>query len=167
MPVIIQHVILIPIELHGQLVDLLSRVMSMEQCDKCTLHLWSKEKDALFLIAQLGFADEYIEHVKEVRSFDGSCYGKAIGSGENFMVCDTGDDIAILPQKPFIEIAGFRAVKCTPIFSAEGQRLGVISTHFKDPKWTWNLTALAGLKDELSSLLSKIADSALSKVTAN
>ena len=167
MPVIIQQVIQIPFDLHGQLVDLLSRVMTSEQCDKCTLHLWSKEKNALYLIAQLGFADEYIEQVKEVHPNDGSCYGKAIGSGENFMVCDTGDDVAILPQQPFIQMAGFRAVKCAPILTPDGQRLGVISTHFIDPKWTWNLTPLNGLLDELTDLLLKIGSGSMSNALAN
>ena len=167
MPVIIQHVIQIPVDLHGHLVDLLSCIMAMEQCDKCTLHLWSEEHNILYLIVQLGFADEFVEQVKEVRSFDGSCYGKAIGSGENYMVCDTRDDVAIIPQQHLIEVAGFRAVKCAPIFSQEGRKLGVISTHFKDPKWTWNLTPLNGLLDELTVILGKIAAESSAKAIAN
>jgi hypothetical protein len=64
-------------------------------------------------------------------------------------------DIAFIPHREIAITAGFRAVKSVPILSENQKLLGVISTHFKVPKWNWDLNATSDVVKSLSELLQK------------
>jgi hypothetical protein len=157
MPVIIEDAVKIPNHYHGEIVELLGRVMASDEADYCTFQIYDEENEILHLIAQVGFDDEFIQYFKEVIPFDGSACGRAIGSGIPIVICDIHEDEAFIPHMEIVKASNFRAVKCLPIITTSNRKVGVISTHYRDPKWTWNLNSLNGITEELAVILEKIS----------
>ncbi len=69
------------------------------------------------------------------------------------IIIDVMLDIAFIPHRDIARSAGFRSVKSVPIFSKPKNLLGVISTHFTNPKWDWEMNKLDEVIGELAELL--------------
>lgn len=146
------------------MIALLNKVMEIEGANKCTLQFFDNKKEILYLIAQKGFSQDFEEHFKEVKPFDGSSCGRAIGVGIPIVVNDTMLDIAFLPHLEIIKKEGYRAVKSQPIIDEAGKKVGVVSTHFDEPKWSWDNDSLDGVISELGIVLSRLSGSLKPKV---
>ena len=59
--------------------------------------------------------------------------GRALSRGERVIIEDVLTDGDFEPHRPIAASAGFRAVQSTPLFSRNGEPLGMISTHFRQP----------------------------------
>jgi len=158
MPQILERPIKIPAELHQKITTLLRIAVTAERADKCTFQVFDELKDVLYLIAYKGFTLEFLEHFREVKSFDGSSCGRAIGIGTTVVVSDVTKDVAFLPHLKIIRAAGYRAVKSVPIFGNDHTKLGVFSTHFVKAKPLWNLHLLDNICGEMASVLSEIRE---------
>ena len=131
----------IPQEISGgikvRLQKLLQAAIKMDDADKGTLQFFNKKLNGLEIVTSEGFGDDFLAHFKLVTAFDSSCCGRALGVGSPIMINDVTTDASFKPNLKIAEAAGFRAVKSVPLFYTDGQRLGVLSTHYKNPKFTW------------------------------
>jgi PAS domain S-box-containing protein len=89
--------------------------------------------DALVYAAQRGFQADFLERFRSVTTQDGVASGRALKSGQRVIIEDVEADPQFAPYRALARAAGFRAVVATPLLTAQGALLGVLSTHFRAP----------------------------------
>jgi GAF domain-containing protein len=156
MPIVSTSPIPIPTELQHQILDILVRTMHKDNTDKATLHLFDDGLDELHLIAFEGLDPAFLDYFKIVKAFSGAACGRAIGMGNPVIISDVFLDAAFEPHLSIIKDAGYRSVKAIPIFGPGYKKLGVISTHFRDPKWSWDLRSIEPETRAFASVLEKV-----------
>ena len=87
---------------------------------------------SLTIAAQYGFGAEFLEYFAVVNDARSAC-GRAARSGIPVQITDVTTDPAFAPHREAAAAAGFRAVQSTPLISASGTLLGVLSTHYQEP----------------------------------
>ena len=142
MPLLPTSAVTISVQGQQQILDLLERTMRKDEADKATLQVFDEQSELLHLIAYKGFYPEFLEHFRTVKAFSGSACGRVIGIGNPVIISDVFLDAALEPHLEIIKAAGYRAVKALPIFSATCKKLGVLSTHFRNIKWSWDLQSI-------------------------
>ena len=90
--------------------------------------------DSLLLVHGEGFSRAFIAAVGRVGIHDGTVCARAWRSRKTIHVPDVSDDPAFAPYLSFAGEAGFRAVLSSPLISSGGEVVGVISSHFANPK---------------------------------
>jgi GAF domain-containing protein len=132
--------------------QLLQKAIAAEGAVKGTLQRHCKSNNRLEIIASEGFAPEFLKHFKSVKPFDSSCCGRAFGVGSTIIISDVEKDVSFKPNLAVAHRAGFRAVKSVPIFDSKGNTVGVLSTHFKEPKTTWDTSRIEGILKKISKI---------------
>ena len=153
---IFNHYVSIPPHLEEKVVELLTEAMRKDDADKCTLQIFDEKNDVLRIIAQSGFSEKFLEHFEIVKPFDGSSCGRAIGVGSPVIISDFSMDVAFAPHRSQAKKEGIAAVISVPILGDNNQKLGVLSTHFAEPKWTWNLDKINSVVYKLAPILSSL-----------
>ena len=97
-------------------------------------HVQLVDGDALLLVHGEGFSQAFIQAVGRVGIDDGTVCARAWRLRRTIHVPDVSDDPAFAPYLSFAIEAGFRAVLSSPIISSRGEVVGVISSHFANPK---------------------------------
>jgi GAF domain-containing protein len=140
-------------ETQAKLLGLLERAIAAEGADKGTLQRYIPSVKELVIAAQVGFDTQFMEHFKSVKPFDSSVCGRAFGIGSPIAINDVQKDIGFAPHLKVARDAGFRAVKSVPVFTNDRRCIGVLSTHYKDPKEVWSVNPLDDIFPELIPLL--------------
>jgi GAF domain-containing protein len=156
MPIVSANTITIPIESRQQILELLASTIRKDNADKATLQVFDEPTESLHLIASEGFEPEFLDHFLIVKAFSGAACGRAIGVGNPVIISDVFLDAAFEPHLPIIKSAGYRSVKAIPIFGQAYKKMGVISTHFREPKWSWDLKSIEAETEAFSSVLSTV-----------
>lgn len=133
--------------------DILQRAIVLDKASFGNIQLYDSKTGTLHIIAQQGFNRDFLDHFKVVNAFDSSACGRASGIGSPVIIIDVMLDIAFIPHRHIARSAGFRSVKSVPIISTPKKLLGVISTHFTNPKWDWEMNTLDEVIPELVKLL--------------
>jgi hypothetical protein len=136
--------------------ELLSRAINLEFASKGNIQLYNIETDDLTIVAQNGFEESFLKHFYIVKPFDTSACGRAFGIGSTVFINNTHTDISFVSNKGEATKADFRAVKSVPVFSKSNKCVGIISTHFKDPKSHWDTRAIEKLLPEIALELEKL-----------
>lgn len=136
-----------------ELQRLLQKAIKAEHASKGTLQRYRKDKNDLIVIASEGFSDQFLEHFKIVKPFDTSSCGRAFGMGIPIWIDDVEQDLAFRPNLEIAKIESFRAVKSIPIFTGKGEKVGVISTHYKESRWRWEFDNLKEILSEFAALM--------------
>jgi GAF domain-containing protein len=84
----------------------------------------------LLIVAQQGFRARFLQHFEQVNSSDACACGKALDARKAVVIEDVVVDPGFAPHRDVAIDAGFRSVQSTPIISANGALVGVVSTHF-------------------------------------
>ena len=121
------------LELAGFLGDVLDTAIAIHAAQFGTLQVLDRESASLRIAAQRGFAAEFLDYFREVRHDDGCACGRA-SNGSRVVVFDVEADPDFARHREIARSAGFRAVQSTPIQRHDGELLGVLSTHFRQPK---------------------------------
>ena len=156
MPQIIQDYFHIPEHLESKITELLTAAMAYDGADKCSFQVYAEEEGTLYLVGIHGFAEQFIKYFYTVKPFDNTSCGRAIRVGSAVIVCDVEDDIEFMPYRSIARASGFLSVKSIPIYNAARKKVGVISTHFRNPKYTWDLRTLDHLMKDFSTTLCAI-----------
>lgn len=156
---IITDHIQVPSLLHDVIAGLLSEAMACDDAVKCTFQIYDERVDGLRIIAHSGFSQKFLDHFKLVKSFDGSSCGRAIGIGSPILISDFSKDIAFDSNLALAVEEGISAVASFPMYDPAHEKLGVVSIHYAEPKWTWNLSKMDKVLKELTSVLEEIRQS--------
>ena len=102
--------------------------------DKGNIQLLEQEAVVLTIAAQRGFGPAFLKYFECVRDGPSAC-AAAMRSGERVVVEDvtTSEIFVGQPSMNVLVQAGVRAVTSTLLISSARNRLGMISTHFREP----------------------------------
>lgn len=119
-------------ELRPLLEEVLNATITLQNADFGNLQLYYPKTRALEIVAHRGFQQDFLDHFASVHD-DGAVCGRAMKCSERVIVEDVLLDPAFEPHRAIAASAGFRAVQSTPLIGLGGKRLGMISTHFRQP----------------------------------
>jgi len=93
-----------------------------------------KDEDGLRIVAQRGLAQPFLDFFARVTEAQGAC-GTASRMGSRIVVSDVATDPIFVGSEAgkVLAAAGVRAVQSTPLLSASGNLLGMLSTHYDRP----------------------------------
>ncbi|BAY28214.1 CheB methylesterase [Nostoc carneum NIES-2107] len=114
--------------------NLLERAIAMHRADMGYIHLFDKDTCTLLLAVQRGFNAAAIDNVQTVSLAQHSPCISALRSGETVIIEDIEADANFAPVRAIAKAAGYRAVQSTPLTSRTGNLVGVLSTHFREPR---------------------------------
>jgi hypothetical protein len=91
--------------------------------------------DGLRIVASRGFERPFLDFFARVADHETAC-GRALKAGRRVVVSDVESDPAFAggEARAAMALARVRAVQSTPIVAASGWILGVISTHYEQPR---------------------------------
>ncbi|MEB3294702.1 MAG: chemotaxis protein CheB [Synechococcales bacterium] len=121
------------LDLNLVLHQVLDAVMNLLHANLGNIQLYDPQREVLEIFAHQGFDAEFLNHFREVRIDDGSACSRALKSKQRVIIEDTQTDSEFAPHYQIAAAAGFRAVQSTPLLSRQGEILGVLSTHFRQP----------------------------------
>jgi PAS domain S-box-containing protein len=103
----------------------------LQGADFGNIQLYDRETGALEIVAHRGFDQEFLEYFSDTD--ENAACGRAMKRGERVVIEDVENDVEFEPHRRIAASAGFRAVQCTPLFDRNGELLGMLSTHFRQP----------------------------------
>lgn len=86
--------------------------------------------DELVIVAQRGLLPAFLQAFRRVKKDDGCACGRALRLRMSVIIPDVEKDAEFASFRSEAKTAGFRAVQSTPLFTRDGNLLGVVSTHF-------------------------------------
>ena len=107
--------------------------MAIQGSDFGTLQVYRKELRVLEIVRQRGFKPDYLRAFRSVSGSSPCSCGRALMTRKPIVVFDAELDPDFAPYWPVAQKAGYRGVHSFPVI-AEGQLVGVISTHFRVPR---------------------------------
>jgi PAS domain S-box-containing protein len=119
-------------ELQPLLEEVLNATIALQGADFGNVQLYNAKTQALEIVAQSGFGQDFLDHFACVNESGAAC-GRALERGERVIIEDVLTDPDFAPHRAIAAAAGFRAVQSTPLFSRSGELLGMVSTHFRQP----------------------------------
>ena len=117
------------------LYELLDDAIRLDLADKGNIQLYCKEQKVLQIVAQRGFKSDFLEMFREVRAFDPSACGRALGVKSMIIIDDVLRDMACKHFILMVQTEDFRSVKSIPLVNDAGEIVGVLSTHFRLPQF--------------------------------
>jgi PAS domain S-box-containing protein len=97
------------------------------------VQLFNPQLQALEIAVYRGFRQPFLDHFRAVRVDEGSSCAQVLQSGEQFMIEDVQLDAEFAPHRAVAAEAGYRAVLSTPLKAHNGNVVGTLSTHFREP----------------------------------
>jgi PAS domain S-box-containing protein len=119
-------------ELQPFLEEILAAVVEMQKADFGNVQLYDPETRELIIVAQRGFHQELQDHYYSVHEDSAICR-RALEMQARIIIEDVLTDPEFEPHRQIAASARFRAVQSTPLFSRNGEPLGMISTLFRLP----------------------------------
>jgi GAF domain-containing protein len=89
----------------------------------------------LTIDAQRGFRPEFLDFFRCVKADSGSACGRALRERRTVVIKDVMLDEDFGPYQAVAERAKFRSVQSIPLISSSGAFVGILSTHFRSPRW--------------------------------
>jgi PAS domain S-box-containing protein len=120
------------VELLPLLEEVLNATIALQSADFGDLQLYNERTQALEIVAQRGFGQDFLNHFSAVNESGAAC-GRALKRAERVIIEDVLTDPDFAPHRAIAACAGFRAIQSTPLFSRSGEPLGIVSTHFRQP----------------------------------
>jgi PAS domain S-box-containing protein len=113
--------------------EILVAAIELLGADKGNIQLLDQKRGVLTISVQRGFQQEFLDFFREVSTTDDSACGRALRSGQRIVIEDVEQDPPYAPMCSIARTAGYRSVVSAPLISADGEPLGMISTHFPSP----------------------------------
>ena len=120
------------VELLPLLEEVLNATIALQSADFGNLQLYNERTQALEIVAQRDFGQDFLNHFSAVNESGAAC-GRALKRAERVIIEDVLTDPDFAPHRAIAASAGFRAIQSTPLFSRSGEPLGIVSTHFRQP----------------------------------
>lgn len=118
---------LAPQEILEQIFD---TAVKADGAGKGTLQVFNRSSNGLEIIAHRGFDEEFLETFRFVHADKPCCCGRALRFKRRVIISDVRADLFFSPFLAIAAQAGYRAVQSTPIIGADGEVIGILSTHF-------------------------------------
>jgi GAF domain-containing protein len=110
----------------------LDATIALQRAELGMAQLFNASKGDFYIVAQRGFGPAFLSLFRDTLDPRTAC-GRAVLERARVVIEDVELDEVFAPLREAARQAGFRAVQSTPLFARDGEVLGVISTHFRDP----------------------------------
>jgi PAS domain S-box-containing protein len=120
-------------DLHHALDEVLDAAIALLDADYGNIQLYDPPKKGLEMVVQRGFPQAFLDFFKLVSADDDCACGHALRSGERIIIEDVQTNDEYVNLRDIAAAAGYRAVQSTPLLTAAGEMLGMLSTHFRSP----------------------------------
>jgi len=120
----------------GLLPQIVDAAIGITAADMGNVQLYDGASDSLRIVASRGFRPEDLDLFAVIRRGESTC-GTSLERGERVVVGDVTAS-AIFAGKPLLDAilaAGIRALQSTPLISRSGRLVGMLSTHFRSPRF--------------------------------
>lgn len=114
--------------------ELIALAMRMDDAPMATVQLFDEVSETFSVVAQRGFEPAFLRYVWRIGPDDDFALNRAVRERRAVLIEDIEADALYRPHLEMAQMADFRAVLATPMISAAGNLVGVLSTHFKEPK---------------------------------
>ncbi len=120
--------------LETALEEVLTSIRILQQADFGSIHLYDPLTETFLVAAQHGFEQGFLDSLAKESFAENSACGQALSSGKRVAI----EDVTLAPDYasllPMARQAGYRAIQSTPIKSRSGVLLGILTTHFCQPR---------------------------------
>ncbi|MFL6618214.1 MAG: ATP-binding protein, partial [Povalibacter sp.] len=99
-----------------------------------SVQLMDTEQQTLRMAAHRGMDEETLKRFAEVDACSHTTCGVALARRERVIIEDVGSDASGIVDPEVAQRMGLRAVQSTPLFTADGAILGMLSTQFASPR---------------------------------
>jgi signal transduction histidine kinase len=120
-------------DLPHALEEIVDAAVGFQGADMGSVELYDAQGNNLQIAAQRGFDDGFLKPYGQVDVNKDSDWGVALRDAKRVIVEDTESDQAHARRREAARAGGYRAMQCTPLYSAGGTPLGLLSTHFRTP----------------------------------
>jgi signal transduction histidine kinase len=114
--------------------EILYSAVAVLDADLGNIQLLDSEREILTIVANYGFDQPFLDRFREVGTDDNTACGRALRLKSRALIEDIEIDPEYEPYLAQAREAGYRAVQSTPLINNQGQTLGVLSTHYSQPK---------------------------------
>jgi PAS domain S-box-containing protein len=119
-------------DLQSALQEVLTSAIALQRADMGCVHLYDAKSDTFKVAAQFGFEPTALDTLS---TFDPhSASGRALLTESRVVIEDVELDSDYRHLLPFAKQAGYRAIQSTPLKSRRDVMLGILSTHFREPR---------------------------------
>ena len=112
---------------------ILEGALTLSGADRGNVQLLDPATGSLRIAAQCGFGAEFLEYFAVVDDARSAC-GRAARERDQTVIVDVDTDARFAPHRDIAAAAAFRAVQSTPLIERSGRLLGVVSTHYPQPR---------------------------------
>jgi signal transduction histidine kinase/DNA-binding response OmpR family regulator len=118
-------------DLDPPLIEIVDAAIALAKANKGNIQLRDTRAAGLYIAAQRGFEQRFLDFFAEVRSGDRAACGQALAAQERVVVEDVSSS-ALFDESARAELlaAGVCSVISTPLISGAGAAIGMLSTHF-------------------------------------
>ena len=120
-------------DLQTALEEVLDAAMALMEADMGNIQLLDPSTRELQIVAQRGFRKDFLQHFRSVGADPSAVCARAAQHGRRMLIEDVQSDPDFAPHLSIAATAGFRAVLSTPVASRNGELMGILSTHFRNP----------------------------------
>src|SRR5262249_32760063 len=113
--------------------DALDSALASEQAQMGNIQLLNSQGH-LEIATQRGFDPKMLSHLTSASADDGSASGRALRHRATVGIEDVQVDVRYAAHRAVAASAHFRAVCSSPLIVPDGSVLGVLSTHFAEPR---------------------------------
>jgi len=108
---------------------ILELALDLLNADQGNVQIADAETGALTIAAHRGFGTEFLEYFAVVTDTGSAC-GRAAHEHAQIVIPDVGIDPGFAAHRDIAAASGFCAVQSTPLTSADGRLIGMVSTHY-------------------------------------
>ena len=119
-------------ELQPLLEEILDATIELLNADFGNVQLCNPQSKALERVVQRGFKPGFLDHFADASQESRLC-DRAMSQRARVIIDDVETDPHFAPHRQIAASVGFRAVQATPLFSRNGEPLGILATHFRQP----------------------------------
>lgn len=119
-------------ELQPLLEEILDATIELLNADFGNVQLCNPQSKALEIVAQRGFKPGFLDHFADASQESRLC-DRAMSQRARVIIDDVETDPDFAPQRQIAAFVGLRAVQATPLFSRNGEPLGILAIHFRQP----------------------------------
>ena len=115
--------------------EILRAAIDMQGTELGNVQVLNPATGKLEIVAQRGFRAPFLEHFREVAVDDDSACARALRSGRRHAIHDIrADPECGAEYRRVAAEAGYRGVQSTPLVGRDGSLLGMLSTHYPEPR---------------------------------
>jgi PAS domain-containing protein len=112
--------------------EILFAAITITGSDAGTVQVYDPEIKALVLLVTKGFTRHMTDHFNKVDAGSQTACGMALRTGERAFI-DFDDDNVNIACRMHVD-AGYRSAQATPLLSRSGAPIGMLNTHWREPR---------------------------------